>query len=136
MSEPHPQLPPPPNPALLPLLATVVYLAAVVAVWGVLSLLLDREVVDYPDAGPLLGPAMAAAAGLATWVALVRTRRSRSPWLGTALAVLGALAGMLVVAAVGYAPVAAPHFALSPFVLAAAALSGITVLTVWGIRAR
>jgi len=136
MSEPQPHLPPPPNPALLPLLATVVYLAAVVALWGVLSLLLDRDVVDYPDAGPLLGPAMAASAGVVTWIALVRTRRARSPWLGTALAVLGAAAGMLVVSALGYGLVAAPHFALSPFVLAAAALSGITVLSVWGIRAR
>ena len=136
MSEPQPHLPPPPNPALLPLLATVVYLAAVVALWGVVSLLLDRDVVDYPDAGPLLGPAMAAAAGLVTWAALWRTRRARSPWPGATLAVLGALAGMLVVSALGYGLVAAPHFALSPFVLSAAALSGITVLAVWGIRAR
>ena len=136
MSGPPPHLPPPPNPALLPVLAAVVYLAAVAALWGILSLALDRDVVDYPDAGPLLGPAMATAAGLVTWLALVRTRRSRSPWLGTAAAVLLSAAGMLVVAALGYGLVAAPHFAISPFVLAAAALSGITVLAVWGIRAR
>jgi len=136
MSGLPPQLPPPPNPALLPVLAAVVYLAAVAALWGFLSLLLDREVVDYPDAGPLLGPGMAVAAGVVTWIALVATRRRRSSWAGAVAAVPLSAAGMLVVAALGYAPVAVPHFALSPFVLGAAALSGITVLVVRGIRAR
>ena len=136
MSGPPPHLPPPPNPALLPVLATVVYLAAVAALWGVLSLLLDRDVVDYPDAGPLLGPGMAVAAGVVTWIALVATRRTRSSWAGAVLAVPLAAAGMLVVALLGYGPVAVPHFAISPFVLAAAALSGITVHVVRGIRAR
>lgn len=136
MSGQTPQLPPPPNPALLPVLATVVYLAAVVALWGVLSLLLDREVVDYPDAGPLLGPAMAVVAALATWLALVRSRRSRSPWPWTAAAVVLSAAGMLLAAVIGYGVVAAPHFALGPFVPGAAVLSGVTVLAVWGIRAR
>ncbi len=134
MSELPPQLPPPSNPALLPVLAAVVYVAAVVAYWGLLSLALDREVVDYPDAGPLLGPAMAVAAGVVTWVALLRTSRARSPWPGSLAALAGSLAAMLAVAAVGYAPVAAPHFLLSPFVLGAAALAGITVLAMWAIR--
>jgi hypothetical protein len=136
MSEPTPQLPPPPNPALLPVLATVVYLATVAAFWGILSLVLDRDVVDYPDAGPLLGPAMALAAGVITWLVLRRTRRSRSPWVGAVLALFGSLAAALVVAAVGYAPVAAAHFALSPFILGAAALSGLTVVATWALRPR
>jgi hypothetical protein len=117
-------------------LATVVYIAAVVALWGVMSLLLDREVVDYPDAGPLLGPGMAASAAVVTWLTLLRTRRSRSPWPGAVAAVLLAAAAMLVVATLGYGPVAAGHFAISPFVLGAAALSGITVLATWAIHPR
>jgi len=117
-------------------LAAVVYVAAVVALWGILSLLLDREVIDYPDAGPLLGPAMVASAGIVTWLALVRTGRSRSPWPGTIAAVFIAGAAMLAVAAIGYGPVAAPHFAISPFVLSAAALSGVTVLVMWAVHPR
>lgn len=132
----RPQLPPPPNPAMLPALAAVVYVAAVVALWGLLSLLLNREVVDYPDAGPLLGPAMVAAAGVVTWLALLRTRRSRSPWPGTVVALLLSLAAMLLVAVLGYGLVAAPHFLLGPFVPGAAALSGLTVLVTWAINPR
>ena len=132
----QPQLPPPRNSAVLPALAAVVYAAAVVALWGLLSLILDREVVDYPDAGPLLGPAMAAAATVVTWLTLLRTRRSRSPWPGAVVALLLAATAMLVVAVVGYGPVAAPHFAISPFVLGAAVLSAVTVLATWAIHPR
>ena len=134
MSEPLPPLPPPPNPALLPTLAAVVYLATIVAFWGILSLVLDREVVDYPDAGPLLGPVMVAAATIVTWIILLRTRRSRSPWPAAVAALLLAMVAMLTVAAVGYAPSAALHFALSPFVWGAAGLSGIIVLGTAALR--
>lgn len=136
MSERPAQLPPPASPALPPVLAAVVYIAAVVALWGILSLLLDREVVDYPDAGPLLGPAMAAAAGVVTWVALVRVRRSRSPWPWTVLALLLSLAAMLLVALIGYGPVAVPHFLIGPFITGAAVLSGLVVLVSWALRPR
>lgn len=135
MSE-RPQLPPPANPALLPVLAAVVYIAAVVALWGILSLILDREVVDYPDAGPLLGPAMVAAAAVITWGALFRSRRSRSPWPWTALALLLSLAAMLLVALVGYGPAAVPHFLIGPFIPGAAVLSAVTVLAVGSFRPR
>jgi hypothetical protein len=134
MSEP--QLPPPPNPALFPVLAAVVYLATVVALWGILSLVLDREVVDYPDAGPLLGPAMVAAATVVTWLALVRSRASRSPWPWTALALVLSLAAMLLVALIGYGPLAVPHFLVGPFIPGAAALSAVTVLVSWAFRPR
>jgi len=136
MSGQRPPLPPPANPALLPTLASVVYLASVVALWGILSLVLDREVVDYPDAGPLLGPAMAAAAVVITWLTLMRGRRSRSPWPSVVAATLLSAVGMLAVAAVGYAPAAAVHFALGPFVPGAAALAGITALVTWAGRPR
>ena len=134
MTGQRPPLPPPASPALLPTLASVVYLASVVALWGILSLALDREVVDYPDAGPLLGPAMAAAAVVVTWVTLLRGRRSRSPWPAVLAATLLSAAAMLVVAAIGYAPSAALHFALGPFVPGAAVLAGITALVAWAGR--
>lgn len=136
MSERPPQLPPPTNPALLPALAAIVYIAAVVALWGILSLLLDREVIDYADAGPLLGPAMVASAGIVTWLVLLLTRRFRSPWPGTVAAAFLVGVAMLVVAAVGYGLVAAPHFAISPFLLGAVALAAITVLVTWVITPR
>lgn len=132
MSEP--QLPPPPNPALYPVLAAVVFVATVVALWGILSLVLDREVVDYPDAGPLLGPAMVAVATVVTWLALVRSRAARSPWPWTALALVLSLAGMLLVALIGYGPPAVPHFLVGPFIPGAAALSAVTVLVSWALR--
>ena len=135
------RLPPPSNPALLPVLAAVTYLAAVVALWGVLSLVLDRNVIDYPDAGPLLGPTMAGVAGILTWLV---SWRSRS-WAAAFVALLASFLGMLVVAAVGYTVTrgdlttlltAAAHFAISPFVLGAAALSGLTVVAVHLLRPR
>lgn len=138
MSEP-PRLPPPANPAMLPVLAAGVYLAGLVALWGVLSLLLNREVVDYPDAGPLLGPVMAAAATVVTWLACWRIRG----WSAVVVALVGSFVTMLLVAAAGYTLtrgdlswmlVAAAHFAISPFVLGAAALSALVVLGVRGIR--
>lgn len=132
----QPQLPPPPNPALLPVLTAVVYVAAVVALWGILSLLLDREVVDFPDAGPLLGPAMATAAAVITWLALFRSRRSRSPWPWTVLALVLSLAAMLLVALLGYGPIAVAHFLVGPFIPAAAVLSALTVLVSWAFRPR
>jgi Family of unknown function (DUF6121) len=42
--------------------ATVLYLAAVVAAFGLISLATDLEVISEPGAGPLLGPTMTGAA--------------------------------------------------------------------------
>ena len=136
MSEVPPQLPPPSNPALLPVLAAVTYLAAVIAAWGLLSFTLDRDVVDYPDAGPLLGPAMAAAACLVTWAALWQSRASRRTWSGVATALFGSYLAMLLVAGIGHSPMAFAHFAISPFIATAAVLSGLTVLVVRAVKAR
>jgi CHASE2 domain-containing sensor protein len=79
---------------------------------------------------------MAAAASAVTWLALLRTRRSRTPWPGAVAALLLSLAVMLLVAVIGYGLVAAPHFLLGPFVPGAAALSGVTVLVTWAINPR
>ena len=134
MSEAPPQLPPPANRALLPTFAAVTFLATLTAYWGVLSLALDRDVVDYPDASALLGPAMAGAAGVITWIVLLRMPGARHPWPGAVASAVLSLLGMLAVAAFGYDPVAVLHFAISPFILGAAALSALTVLATWAIN--
>jgi hypothetical protein len=65
--------------------------------------------------------------------------------VGALVALIASLLGMLVVAAVGYTVTrsnlttlltTAAHFAISPFVLSAAALSGLTVVAVHLLRPR
>lgn len=127
------QLPPPTNRALAPVLGTATYLALLVATWGGLSLALDRDVVDYPDAGPLLGPAMAAVACVVTWLASWWVARRGRPLRGALVAASASFAGMLVVALVGYSLQAVAHFAISPFILAAALLSAAAVVATWAM---
>ena len=136
-----PPLPPEPNPALLPVLAGVVYLAAIVAVWGVVSLVTNRDVIDYPDAGPLLGPAMALAAALVTWLITWRVATVLAP----VIALFASYVAMIAVATIGYAvttgilagmPQTAVHFAISPFVVAAALLAPLVVVATRALRGR
>lgn len=153
-----PQLPPPSNPAMLPVLATVTYVAAVVALWGILSLLLNRNVIDFALLSPLLGPSMVVVAAVITWLISWRAKR---PVLGAVIALVASWLGMIVVAVIGFAPEGCPtgevcyigwadslgaspfgltpldialHFALSPFVAGAAVLSAFAVLAVAALR--
>lgn len=139
MSEPV-RRPPPSNPAMLPLMGAVVGLAGIVALWGILSLVLDRDPIDYPDAGPLLGPAMVVAATVVTGLVAYRVRR---PWPAVALAFVGSLLAMLIVAGIGYGLtrgslewmlLAPAHFAIGPFVPGAAALCALVTLGVRVLR--
>ena len=125
---------------MLPVLATVTYLAAVIALWGFLSLALNVDAVAQRDAGPLLGPAMVLAASLVTLAALLRVRNRRSPTVAALVAATSVYVVILAVGAVGYAIIRADvswlvlfvgAYALSPFVLGAAALSGLAVVGVW-----
>jgi len=51
--------------------SVALYVAFIVAAFGILSLLLNRDVINEPDAGPLLGPIMVGTAVLAlVWVVL------------------------------------------------------------------
>lgn len=140
MSEQPRQLPPTPNPALPPVLTTVTWVAAVVAVSGVISLVLDRDVIDYPDAGPLLGVVMVAAAAGVTWAGSWRGSRAASPWLPALLTAIGSFAAFVVVGAIGYGLIrgslawmllSAAHFASSPFVVAAALLAFLAAVGAW-----
>ncbi len=130
MSEPEHR----PNPAVVPVFATAAFLAGLIGLWGFTSLLLNRDVIDYPDAGLLLGPSMAVAACVVTFLATMRARQSPSPILSGLLAAVVALVVILVVGAVGYSfaranfgvlPAAVVHFAISPFMIGAAILSGV-----------
>jgi hypothetical protein len=47
---------------IVAIFATVLYLALLVAAFGLISLGTNQDVIDDPDAGPLVGPSMAGAA--------------------------------------------------------------------------
>lgn len=129
------RLPPPPSRGLLPILTAATFIGMLVAVWGVLSVLLDRDIVDYPDAGPVLGPSMAFAAAIVTWLAAARTA-SAARWVGPVLAFAGVLVVMSLVGGIGimlargdltWLLTAGARFAISPFTLAAAVVAAIVV---------
>ncbi|PRY67545.1 hypothetical protein B0I08_106152 [Glaciihabitans tibetensis] len=136
---------PPPNRFLLPALATVAYFAMVIATFGFLSLFLGRDVISDPEAGTLLGPSMVLAAALVTFRALVRTAGRTTPWGASAAAVASVFVIMILVGGLGFAwaqgePVwlliYAAQQASSPFVIAAALLSGAIVLSLWAVSSR
>lgn len=136
MSGPSTRLPPPSSPALLPILTAATFLGMLVAVWGILTVLLDRDVIDYPDAGPVLGPSMAVGAAIVTWLVSARTA-SGPRWQGPLLAFVGVLVVMPLIGGIGmtitrgdltWMLTAFARFAISPFILAAAVLAAATVL--------
>jgi hypothetical protein len=136
MSEQHPS---PRSAPLFAVLAAGLYLAFVVAYWGVLGLVLDREVIDYSDAGPLLGPAMVIAGCI---VVALSTHRARS-WLSAFPALAVCFVVMVLVGAIGYfvtrgeaswLVTAAVHFAISPFVAGAAVLAALVVAGAAALR--
>jgi hypothetical protein len=129
----------PPN-FLAAVMTVVVYLATVIMVFGFLSLFLDRDVIAERDAGTVLGPTMVAAAVIVTFVALVRP-----PWWAAAVTVTSTYLAMITVAGLGYAVARREPFwavlylqqqAGSPFVIAAALLSGAAIITFWAVSAR
>jgi len=148
MSDRPPQAQQPSNPYLAPVLTAVTYVAAVIAAFGFTSLILDRDVIDQSDAGPLLGPAMVASAFLVCFIAMVRmTRRPRITgrrlWVTAVATAALVYAAMVVTGALGYSytrgdplwfVLFAGHYAASPFVVIAAVLAGLTVVGYWLVR--
>ena len=136
---------PPSNPALAPTLATAGYLAGLVALWGFTSLILDRDVIDYEDAGPLVGPAMAVTACVVVFLLTLRAKRTHPALLGL-VAGLASYLWAIVVGAIGYSlqrdtfSVMVPavvHFGISPFFLGGGILAGLVVgATAWLVRPR
>lgn len=135
----------PNDPRLLPVLVSVGYVATLIAVWGFTSLLLDRDIITESDAGPLLGPAMAVTAAAVVSLSLWRLRRRTtllSPTIGTAASVYVL---MLLVGAVGYSVTQGnfawlvlftARYAVSPFIVGAALLAGLSVVFLWAVTIR
>jgi len=135
----------PNDPRLLPVLVAVGYVATLIAVWGFTSLLLDADVITETDAGPLLGPAMAVTAGVVVSLSLWRLRERTtllSPTVATAASVYVL---MLLVGAIGYSAnqgeltwlvLFTARYALSPFIVGAALLAGLSVVFLWAVTIR
>lgn len=84
--------------------AAALDLAAVVCVWGFVSLLTDAEVIAAPDAGRLVGPAAVGASVGAVLLTLARTlQRPERQWPSVLFPAVWSWVALVLVAAVGYA---------------------------------
>lgn len=127
---------------LVAVMVAVLYGAVLMAVDGFSSLLLDRDVIQERDAGPLVGPIMAVGALAVVFVSTlgglrptsVRRRIPVGRALGTAALVylLSPLAGAIVYAFGQDQLLSAVSFfgryLLSPFVITSAVLAGLVIL--------
>ena len=122
---------------VLPALMAVVYGALLIAAWGYTSLLTDTDVISEPDAGPLLGPSMAAGSILVTWAWLSRVRKRRGVWGLAVAAAASSILVMLLVGGIGYSftrgdfswvVLFAGAHAASLYVLVPAVFAGIVVV--------
>lgn len=125
----------PPSRSILALMAAVLHIALVVFVWGVMSFVLDRDVIAVADAGPLLGPVVVAVtAALVFWLVV---RRGPTGFVARALfalvgsVVVGSLVGAIVLSFGSGGPFAFPvyfgTFILSPFTLALGPIAALVV---------
>ncbi len=127
---------------LVAVMVAVLYGAVLLAVDGILSLLLDRDVVSEPDAGPLVGPVMAVVALAIVFVSILGGLRPASGPLAVPVAravvtatlvyLLGPLAGAIVYV-MGQAQLLTgvlffARYLASPFVIASALLALVAVL--------
>ena len=144
MSEAPPDAPPR-DPRLLPVLVSIGYLATLIAAWGFTSLFLDRDVISEADAGPLLGPSMALSAAVVVSIALWRLRHRHSVVGVAAGTTASAYLVMLIIGAVGYAysrhdavwlVLFTARYAVSPFIVGAALLAGVSVIFLWAVTVR
>lgn len=130
-----PTQPEPPGRGLLALGATVLAVALLVFVGGFLSLFLDRDLVELPDAGTLVGPTMAVAtcAVVFTFVFRRLPRRlgmrvlSATLWTLIASPAAGAIMYAIVRENLAVIPVFFGTYVLSPFVLASAGIAAVVV---------
>lgn len=92
---------------LTAIMATILFVALLVAVYGVISLATGLDLISDPDISPLVGPVMAAFACVVVFVSVLQSLRPRGgslrlPWarsITTAIALylLGPLLGALLV---------------------------------------
>jgi hypothetical protein len=129
------QRPPrPPRPErVIALFVAVTWAAVVFAVDGLISVLLNRDPIGG-NVSPYYGILALAVTGVLLWVVLASTARSRTPWFGTVGVMAAAYLLLVGSAATVDLPLLAQQ-AMSPFVVAASLLAGVTVVAFWvGIR--
>ena len=114
---------------LVALFVAITWGAAAFAVAGVLAVLLDRDPVVSP-APVYAGPLAVALAGVAVWLAVGITARSRAPWVGALAGAAAVYLVLVTVALVGSFRLFAEQ-AGSPFVLAAVLLAAAAVVATW-----
>lgn len=136
---------PPSDPRLIPVLVAVGYLACIIALWGVTSLVTDTDPISERDAGPLLGPAMALSAAVVTALALWTLRRRRSLAVPAVAAAASAYVVMLIVGTVGYTfgrgrvaelALFPGRHALSPYLIGPGLLAGLAIVFLWLVTVR
>jgi len=131
---------------MIPVLATVTYLAVLIAVWGFTSLAIDTDVVVDKDASRLVGPSMAAAATLVVFLALRSVGGRASPgWTAVAASALSYGAMLLAAAIVRSLDAADPlvglafaaTYAASPFTILPGLVAGLVAVATWAaLRAK
>jgi hypothetical protein len=111
------------------LFVTVVWAAIVFAVDGILAVTLDRDPIEA-QVSPYYAIIALLLASVVTWLAVAAALRSATPWLSaitsTALVYL-----VLVASAIPVGLGLVAEQASSPFVIAAALLSGAVVVAAW-----
>ena len=123
---------------LLAVLTAAAWCALVVAAFGVLSLVLDLEVIPQSDAGPLLGPVMVIVAGVILGLLVVRIVRTAQPaWLSFVAAAAAVFLTLLFSGGILYAVVRTEPVwllvfplsqAISPFIVVASLLAGAAAI--------
>ncbi|MCU1637988.1 MAG: hypothetical protein JWL94_635 [Microbacteriaceae bacterium] len=116
-------------------MAAVIDFALLIFVFGFMSLLTDRDLIEEPDVGTLVGPAMTVTACLLVF-SLVYRRRPAGIGARALYATLGTMIGAPFVGSVVFAagraevaivPVFFGRYVLSPFVLSAAIIGAAVV---------
>lgn len=127
---------------LIPILAAAVQVALVVASWGFVSLLIDRDVIDDPTLGPLIAPLAVAISAIVVLLTLRqaltsgRLRLSAFAAVATTLLAMGLVIG--VGAMIGHGDAAwlvlgAAAAYGAPFIPVAAVLAGVSVVGGWAL---
>ncbi|PZE69710.1 DUF6121 family protein [Curtobacterium sp. MCBD17_021] len=122
---------------LVATMASVLFIALVIAVTGFEALLADVEAIRQPDATPYLGPGMVVGAAVVVFLATVTGAREGNPVVTGLVAAATTYLVMLGVGAVGYALVRSDAaellvfpagYALSPFVVGGVVVALVTVV--------
>lgn len=116
------------------LFVTVTWAAVVFALDGLIAVALDRDPIGA-GVSVYFGILALLLAAVLLWIVLISTVGSRTPWFGA----LGAVAGVYLVLVASALPVGlvlVGQQGLSPFVIAAALLAGLTVVLSWSLGKR